>query len=233
MTKKPKIHNANTPPEDEQSLWQRVAETLSPLSAPPIKRGRVRVSGGTGPVGEDEAAIEANASSAINQPKPAQPKRPAQKPRPQPLIQKQPPSAPPPSQLAQSELKKLRSGRIEIDGRLDLHGMRQGEAHAALRRFLYAAQSRGWRWVIVITGKGVQSELRRGEQSHGGYDGFDGSGAQSRPGILRRTVPMWLQEPDLRAVVIGFQTAGRQHGGEGALYVRLRRADRAQNFRRS
>ena len=44
--------------------------------------------------------------------------------------------------------------------------------------------------------------------------------------MLRRLAPQWLGEPDLRSVVLGFEEAGRAHGGAGALYVRLRRRDR-------
>jgi DNA-nicking Smr family endonuclease len=97
--------------------------------------------------------------------------------------------------------RKLRRGRLDVDAKLDLHGMRQAEAHAALNGFLRGAQADGARLAIVVTGKG-----------HGG----DGSG------VLRRLAPMWLQSPALRDVVVGFGEAARQHGGEGALYVRIR-----------
>jgi len=42
-------------------------------------------------------------------------------------------------------------------------------------------------------------------------------------GVLKRLTPQWLREPDLRSVVLGFEEAGRAHGGPGALYVRIRR----------
>jgi DNA-nicking Smr family endonuclease len=41
--------------------------------------------------------------------------------------------------------------------------------------------------------------------------------------VLRRVVPHWLRLPELRALVLGFEEAAPQHGGAGALYVRLRR----------
>jgi DNA-nicking Smr family endonuclease len=89
---------------------------------------------------------------------------------------------------------------LEIGARLDLHGHSQKSAHAALRRFLRSAQKRGERTVIVVTGVG-----RAGE------------------GVLKRRLPDWLAEPELRAIVSGFAQAHRAHGGAGALYVFLKR----------
>jgi len=113
--------------------------------------------------------------------------------------------------------RKLRQGQIEIEARIDLHGMRQHEAHAALRRFLMSCFGRGLRWVLVITGKGAPQRARDPE----------GFGVSER-GVLRKNVPMWLSEPELRAVVVSFTTAAIPHGGEGALYVQLRNPDRAR-----
>ncbi len=80
--------------------------------------------------------------------------------------------------------------------------MTQAEAHDALAHFVERAVDRDWRLVLVITGKG------RGGQG---------------TGVLRQQVPHWLSLPDLRAHIVGFETAHITHGGEGALYVRLRR----------
>jgi DNA-nicking Smr family endonuclease len=95
--------------------------------------------------------------------------------------------------------------------------MRQSDAHMRLRGFLLDAHARGLKTVLVITGKG-------GEAQKGDYmaDAF----GQPRRGVLRRNVPAWLDEPELRAVVVGYTTAGVRHGGEGALYVQLRRSQR-------
>lgn len=111
--------------------------------------------------------------------------------------------------------RELKRGRAEIDGALDLHGLTQAEAHRALRGFLRHSQARGARLVIVVTGKGGL---------------LDEPGAGER-GVLRRLAPHWLSEGDLRSVVLGFEEAGRAHGGEGALYVRLRRLDRPSQRR--
>ncbi len=124
------------------------------------------------------------------------------------------PSGPPPLAPLERRLKRdLSRGRAAVDDAIDLHGMNQGEAHQALRGFLAYAQSRGAKLVIVVTGKGAP----RGAASPSWID---------EPGVLRRLVPHWLREPDLRAVVLGFEEAGRAHGGAGALYVRLRRRER-------
>jgi DNA-nicking Smr family endonuclease len=105
--------------------------------------------------------------------------------------------------------RKLARGRGAIDGAIDLHGLTQAEAHQALRGFLRHSQARGARLVIVVTGKGGPLD-EPGQWPH-------------ERGVLRRLAPHWLRESDLRNVVLGFEEAGRAHGGSGALYVRLRR----------
>ena len=106
--------------------------------------------------------------------------------------------------------RELARGRGGIDGAIDLHGLNQAEAHQALRGFLRYSQARGAKLVIVVTGKGGPLDE---PAPHGG-----------ERGVLRRLAPHWLREPDLRPIVLGFEEAGRAHGGSGALYVRLRRA---------
>jgi DNA-nicking Smr family endonuclease len=129
-------------------------------------------------------------------PKPAGPARtlPAAKPEPPPL-----------APLGRRERSQLSRGRKEIDARLDLHGMTQNRAHRALSSFLQRAHSDGLTFVLVITGKGKM-------------------GAETERGVLRRQVPQWLGLPEFRSLVIGFEEAHIGHGGEGALYVRIRRA---------
>jgi len=122
-----------------------------------------------------------------------------------PAKPRQPPLAPIDRRLKRA----LARGRAEVDGALDLHGMTQAEAHQALRGFLRHSQGRGARLVIVVTGKGDPSDLA--------------APLGRERGVLRRLAPHWLREPDLRSVVLGFEEAGRAHGGSGALYVRLRR----------
>ena len=104
--------------------------------------------------------------------------------------------------LDRPTLEKLSRGKLPIEGRVDLHGMTQSEAHALLLSFLQRAHMSGVRYVLVITGKGFSS-------------GGDG--------VLKRQVPAWLSTPPFRALVSSHDLAARNHGGEGALYIRLRR----------
>jgi DNA-nicking Smr family endonuclease len=115
-----------------------------------------------------------------------------------------PPGPPPLAPLARREKQKLVRGRAAIDARLDLHGMTQAQAHTELAHFLRRAQARGAKFVLIITGKGARA---------GGAGG----------GVLRRQVPLWLGLAEFRDAVLGFEEAHTAHGGEGALYVRLRR----------
>ncbi len=118
-------------------------------------------------------------------------------------------SAPPLAPIERRLKRELARGRGAIDAALDLHGLTQAEAHQALRGFLRHSQARGDRLVIVVTGKGGPLDE-------------PGSWPHER-GVLKRLAPHWLRELDLRSVVLGFEEAGRAHGGSGALYVRLRR----------
>jgi DNA-nicking Smr family endonuclease len=105
--------------------------------------------------------------------------------------------------MSRREKARLSRGRQEIDARIDLHGMTQARAHRALLAFLQRAHADGAVFVLVITGKGRVG----GEQ-----------------GVLRRQVPHWFELPEFRAIVVGYEQAHIGHGGEGALYVRVRRA---------
>ncbi|RWQ63315.1 Smr/MutS family protein [Mesorhizobium sp.] len=105
--------------------------------------------------------------------------------------------------LDEPTLEKLSKGRLPIEGRVDLHGLTQDEAYSLLFSFLHRAHASGIRYVLVITGKGSSS-------------GGDG--------VLRRAVPAWLSTAAFRPLVSSHDHAARNHGGSGALYVRLRRA---------
>jgi DNA-nicking Smr family endonuclease len=115
------------------------------------------------------------------------------------------PIAPPLAPLGRRERAQLSRGRKDIDARLDLHGMTQTRAHRELFGFLQRAHSGGLTFVLVITGKGR-------------------AGADPERGVLRRQVPQWLGLPEFRSLVVGFEEAHIGHGGEGALYVRIRRS---------
>ncbi|HKQ55234.1 MAG TPA: Smr/MutS family protein [Methyloceanibacter sp.] len=179
--------------ESDDDLWERVARSAKPLAA-----GRV-VSRPARPKKEPPAA-------AVKTEKPA--------PR---LVPKAAPKPPPAARgevLSRQTARALTRGRLAVEARLDLHGMRQREAHAALKRFLKSAQGKGHRHVLVITGRGAEPDARRSFYVDG------------ERGVLRSSVPHWLEQPDLAPLVVSYAEAPRRLGGEGALYVRLRAAQR-------
>ena len=131
------------------------------------------------------------------------------------------PSAPLPGKIDAKEVRRIAKGQSDIDARIDLHGMRQQEAHSALRVFLFRSVAKGHRMVLVITGKGTAVGGGRSDPDER-FGAFVNEGGLGR-GVLRRNVPLWLAEPDMRAIVVGYTSAHIRHGGDGALYVRLRR----------
>jgi DNA-nicking Smr family endonuclease len=175
--------------DNDAELWARVAGSARPLH----KRPTVR---------------------KVDLPKPA-PKAETKErpPAVKPALKPAPKSTPTPrgEALDRGTARKLERGHLAVEARLDLHGMKQREAHAALRRFLKSAQGKGYRHVLVITGKGAVTDTRRSF-----YE-------EDERGVLRQAVPHWLTQPDLAPVVVSFAPAPRRLGGEGALYVRLRR----------
>ena len=110
---------------------------------------------------------------------------------------------PDPRAIEPGRLRRLTRERDEMGPRLDLHGMTQDEARARLSGFLARAHAEGWRSVMVITGKGSRGD-----------------------GVLKRYTPEWLASPGLAHIVAGVGEAHRRHGGEGALYVALKRKAR-------
>jgi DNA-nicking Smr family endonuclease len=129
---------------------------------------------------------------------------------PRPVTPDRRPNPPDPPRLAPLDRRaraRIAKGAVAIDARIDLHGLTQASAYQRLRRFLKESQAAGAKLVLVITGKGRQDETRpMGEER----------------GVLRRSVPSWLGSADLRGYIIGYEAAGRTHGGEGALYVRIK-----------
>ena len=116
--------------------------------------------------------------------------------------------------LDRRKARRIAKGAVEIDARIDLHGMRQDEAHHALRSFVKRCHAEDMRMVLVITGKGGALAS--------GSEGGDLMPIRER-GILRRNVPRWLAEPDIAPFIAGTSSAHVRHGGDGALYVMLRR----------
>jgi DNA-nicking Smr family endonuclease len=178
---------------DEEDLWSLVVRTVRPLrSAAPAKKlatesGRAEK---TTPLRDTPRPVKKGAALE------------AEAARPGPRAAGSPALAP----IMRKEKQKLARGHETIDARIDLHGMTQTEAHAALRNLLQRSQAKGAKFVLVITGKGLPNSALNGR------------------GVLRRQVPLWLALPEFRRYVAGFDVASASHGGEGALYVRLRKA---------
>ncbi|MFS4438092.1 Smr/MutS family protein [Paracoccaceae bacterium GXU_MW_L88] len=112
-------------------------------------------------------------------------------------------------EMDRRKLDKMTRGRLPVEARIDLHGMRQHEAYGALIDFIARSHMRGLRLVLVITGKGQDDPQR--------------SFFEERRGVLRHAVPGWLRQGPIRPYVMEIVTAHRRHGGAGAYYVYLRR----------
>jgi DNA-nicking Smr family endonuclease len=196
----------------ETRLWGEIAKLVSPLpgraaaipDVPPATTPAAVMPELTAAILKPKAAPAAKASRAKPAPKPlpAPPQPPTAAPYQAPLQRHAPGSG-----LERQAKIGLRRGRLAVESRIDLHGMLQAEAHAALTGFLLRARAAGHAYVLVVTGKGGPSYR----------DAF------AERGVLRRSVPHWLHGPELRGIVLGFEEAARHHGGAGALYVRLRR----------
>jgi DNA-nicking Smr family endonuclease len=183
--------------EDEHKLWSGVTRSIAPLKRKPA-----------GPRHPEAIAAPGERVPPRRRADPATVRHPAAK----TVIKTATKSAGKPALpvvgLDRRQKQRLARGTEAIDGRIDLHGKTQTEAHAALLGFLRRAQAEGARYVLVITGKGRVS----------------GPGVPGEHGILKRQVPMWLRLPEFRLHVLAVEDAHAAHGGEGALYVRLRRA---------
>lgn len=125
---------------------------------------------------------------------------------------------PPITGLDRRTSQKLTRGNVALDTRIDLHGMGIETARLRLLQFLHSARNKGYRTILVITGKGDSPYARHTLHGSSHFD------APERQGRLRRYLAEWLHEPEFRALVSGYQPAHPKHGGGGAFYVRLRRA---------
>lgn len=201
-------------PEEEQ-LWRQVMKDTEPLGrigkdvAPPPESGRPSPAkpthlGHPPPPKKVSGAMPPIIRHAQDRTSPA-PGAPA--------------SPPDMSDLDRKSQQRVRRGKIEIDAKIDLHGMRQSEAHQALIARVSRARLDGSRVLLVVTGKGA---------SKGGST-KDGNGHGAEPfwarggGVLKAQVPQWLREDPLRSMIFSVQEAHQRHGGAGALYVFLKR----------
>lgn len=168
---------------EDRRLWDRLERTLDSR--------RLR------PAPDDDETAEA--APTAPKPQPQKATRPTATPPKPPPPRPAPVSAP--YELEPRRQRRLARERDPIDARIDLHGLSRFQAQDVLTAFLLAAQARGHRAVLVVTGKG----------------------SRGTPGVIRASVADWIAHPPLRLVVSGVSSAHRRHGGEGALYITLRR----------
>lgn len=183
---------------EDRRIWARVSGTVTP----PTSRKAARVTPGAAPLAVEPLEPVAAGRTVKAPPKPApRPRTAAPTSPPAPARPTPAPGArPAPSELEPRRQRRLSRERDPIEATLDLHGFGRFEAEDQLRAFLGGCQARGMRAVLVITGQG-----RRGG------------------GVIRASVHEWLHAPALRGVVSGFASAHRRHGGDGAIYVTLKR----------
>ncbi len=186
---------------EELVLWSRVAATVHPaVGRHPPK---------TLALAAPKAAIATAPTAKTPPPPPGKRVKPAAKAAPPAVVAKPTPARRPigpegPGDIEPGRKRRITRERDPVGPRLDLHGMTQDAARAALLGFLRRAQADGFRSALIITGKGSLGD-----------------------GVLRRFTPEWLADPALRDVVAGVSEAHRRHGGQGALYVALKRPARA------
>lgn len=166
--------------EEDRVLWQQVSSTVKAL-APARPERKPAQPEPVAPI--PPAPLAAQPISHMPAYRPAQPQPPAPK-----------------GHLDRQTVDKLAAGRLQLEARVDLHGMRQDEAYSLLLSFVSRAHDRGARYVLVITGKGPGGD-----------------------GVLKRSVPAWLRTAPFQAHVSGLEPAARGHGGAGALYLRIKR----------
>ncbi len=184
---------------DELILWSRVAATVHPAAGRHPQR--------TLALAAPAETLAPAPPVKTAPPPPGKRIKPAAKPAATPVAKAAPARRPigpaTPADIEPGRKRRITRERDPIGPRLDLHGMTQDAARAALLSFLRRAQIDGFRSALVITGKGTLGD-----------------------GVLRRFTPEWLADPTLRDVVAGVSEAHRRHGGQGALYVALKRAGR-------
>ena len=112
------------------------------------------------------------------------------------------------SNIDRNTAEKFAKGSFKIEARLDLHGYTEKTAFVAVQEFIINSYAKGLRCVLIITGKGTRKE---------NDDWFDVRG------VLKDRVPQWLNTPELRPLILSFCHARPSDGGDGALYVLLRR----------
>lgn len=178
---------------EDRRIWTRVSGSVTP---PKARKAERVVPGGPLPADPPASVLLTGPAGKVRPVVTA--KTPPKPVSTTPLVSRSGPATP--EELEPRRQRRLSRERDPIEDRIDLHGFGRFEAEDQLRAFLSGAQSRGLRAVLVITGQG----------RIGG-------------GVIRASIHEWLQSAALRPVVSGFAIAHRRHGGDGAIYVTLKR----------
>ncbi|MBL4789179.1 MAG: Smr/MutS family protein [Kordiimonadaceae bacterium] len=195
MAKKPRKPAVKAPalPANDKALWNETIKTITPLSDRP-----------------DAPAV-----------KPLKMLERLDGARPLPMEWHIGESPDPVAYVDRKTKRRLAKGKIEVDGSIDLHGLTQEQALGKLRSMIEGAVRRGEKTLLVVTGKGGARFSQTGDDGSAAYRtraDFDQFG-----GVLKRMVPVWLSSGDLRPFIESYGSAAQEHGGEGAMYIRLRK----------
>jgi DNA-nicking Smr family endonuclease len=190
--------------EEDVVLWRKVGRTVTPLDR---ARGKML---------EDLGKVLEEQTPPPDGQKPDKRKRNREGEIRSPFPDHRIPPAPKTARIGERPIdrpttRKIAKGRITIDGRIDLHDMTQDQAYDRLYAFLASSRSHGDRHVLVVTGKGR---------------------SLGSEGVLKRMVPIWLKSARFSDLVSGYSQASHQHGGEGAIYIRLRKLAKADGSMR-
>lgn len=186
---------------EEAELWRRVQRTAAPLrrdaAASPPEAAEAPPASGSAPPAADLSNLSIGGRAATEAPRHR-----THLPLSERLARQQ-------VRMDSKAYGRMRRGKLAVEGRIDLHGLTLSEAHPRLVSFVTSSHAAGRRLVLVITGKGQDTE--------------GGDPVPMHRGILRRQVPHWLTSPPLGGIVLQIGEAHRRHGGSGAFYVYLRR----------
>ena len=105
--------------------------------------------------------------------------------------------------ISQKIMKKLKKGQFPIQDYIDLHGLTKQQAEISMRDFLLKSQQLGLRCVLVVHGRGLNSE--------------------NHIPVLKERLPIWLTRGPVKRFVMAFSTAMPYDGGTGAIYILLRK----------
>ncbi len=188
---------------EEQELWQQVARSTDPLHHKPKRPA------------EPESKPKPRVREPAHPPDPLSPFTLGERALPRTQTHVFPKTTrdhlhEAPVRMDAKAFTRLKRGKLEPEARMDLHGLTVDRAHGELTGFILRAQARGFRLVLVITGKGQREDP---------YDPMP-----RRRGVLKSQVPVWLRMPPLAQAVLQVSESHRKHGGEGAYYVYLRRS---------